>query len=357
MNSRRVAGLDWLRGLMAVSIMVYHYISWTIGDPGAASLLGRLGIYGVSTFYVLSGLSLAIAYDKIPGSLANWRRFFIRRVFRILPLMWVATTLVLALNAVTAQPQPSTYRIFLNYTTIFGLLDPAAYIPTGAWSIGNEMVFYLFIPFVIGLYHKSKAAGDLFTIASWSVGLVYAFVLLDGSGTLGAQWSLYVNPFNQLFLFTSGLFLYYNFPKLHPANRWIGLFLLLAVIAFCILPATGDGIALVTGINRISLSAIIIAVVFLFWKLDIALPTPLQYSLNQLGEATYSIYLLHPFVFTIIAAALRYLGLYNTALVIGVCIPATILLSLLVYRWYEQPFMNLGRKLSRYTPTYIPAGR
>jgi peptidoglycan/LPS O-acetylase OafA/YrhL len=56
----RLESLDWLRGSMALSILLYH-----LGGPHDASTpLGKLAVYGVSIFFILSGLSMAIGYDK-----------------------------------------------------------------------------------------------------------------------------------------------------------------------------------------------------------------------------------------------------------------------------------------------------
>jgi exopolysaccharide production protein ExoZ len=59
---KRLESLDYLRGLMAVSVMAFHYVSWSFVKPGADSLLGKLGIYAVSIFYILSGVSLSFVY-------------------------------------------------------------------------------------------------------------------------------------------------------------------------------------------------------------------------------------------------------------------------------------------------------
>lgn len=77
--SNRLESLDWLRGLMALSIMLYHFG----GKHDAATPLGRLGIYGVSIFFILSGLSMAIAYDRYIQGFRTSVTFFIRRLFRI----------------------------------------------------------------------------------------------------------------------------------------------------------------------------------------------------------------------------------------------------------------------------------
>jgi len=180
-DDKRIASLDWLRGLMAISIMLFHYVSWRFGDVSVENPLGRLGIYGVSVFYVLSGISLAIVYDLSLSSMAGVLVFLIKRVFRILPLMWVATTLILILEIASHQTVPSTFKIFLNFTMLFGFIDPTAYLPTGAWSIGNEMVFYLLMPLVVYLYHKRKYFGDIAVLMSWLLGALLGFGNLNVS--------------------------------------------------------------------------------------------------------------------------------------------------------------------------------
>jgi peptidoglycan/LPS O-acetylase OafA/YrhL len=67
---------------MALSIMLYHFS----GQHDAATPLGRLGVYGVSIFFILSGLSMAIAYDRYVMDFRSSVTFFIRRMFRIWPL-------------------------------------------------------------------------------------------------------------------------------------------------------------------------------------------------------------------------------------------------------------------------------
>jgi peptidoglycan/LPS O-acetylase OafA/YrhL len=91
----RIESLDYLRGTMALSVMMYHYVVWSGIDMKPDSLLSKLGIYAVSVFYVLSGLSLALAYK---GRVASWRdvlRFFTKRIFRIAPLLWIMVTLAI----------------------------------------------------------------------------------------------------------------------------------------------------------------------------------------------------------------------------------------------------------------------
>ena len=51
----RIEALDWLRGLMALSIMIYHLTYWHIHEIQSENVLGKLGIYGVSIFLYFLG--------------------------------------------------------------------------------------------------------------------------------------------------------------------------------------------------------------------------------------------------------------------------------------------------------------
>ena len=71
----RLPGLDYLHGLAAFGIMTYHYCSWIFGEQPAASFLGRLGIYGVAIFYIVSGQTLN---EDVQRRDANIRLYHIR---------------------------------------------------------------------------------------------------------------------------------------------------------------------------------------------------------------------------------------------------------------------------------------
>jgi peptidoglycan/LPS O-acetylase OafA/YrhL len=47
---KRLPELDYLRGLAAFGIMIFHYLSWTRGEFSADDTMGRIGIYGVAFF-------------------------------------------------------------------------------------------------------------------------------------------------------------------------------------------------------------------------------------------------------------------------------------------------------------------
>lgn len=204
---QRIESLDYLRGLCALSIMLFHYASWTkITPTDAHSFLGRIGIYGVSTFYILSGLNLFLVYQ---GRIHNWqqsRDFLLKRFFRIFPLFWLATTLVIGWNRFISQSSHfflkfSGLDIFLNYSLLFSFFKPTAYLATGAWSIGNEIVFYSFFPLLLLLAHKHAIFLPATTIVSLAIAAYFAFVEISAATGLDLQWATYINPLNQWHFF------------------------------------------------------------------------------------------------------------------------------------------------------------
>ena len=126
MKKPRIEGLDWLRGFMALSIMFYHLSDMTLtkNNPlDSGSVLGRLGIYGVSVFFVLSGLSIALVYHSFINSSSSAVKFFTRRIFRIWPLLWVACLLkILYSQYLVANATYSWQTVFINFTTLFGFV-------------------------------------------------------------------------------------------------------------------------------------------------------------------------------------------------------------------------------------------
>jgi len=173
----RIGSLDWQRGLLAFSIMAYHLTGWELRQLDASSLLGRLGIYGVSMFFVLSGLSIALVYNRYIQGLKSSLKFLVRRVFRIWPLLWLAIAFATG-SAMLAGRPPYWWSILVNLTTAFGFVDPAAYMNVGAWSIGNEMVYYALTPLIILAYNRRRVAGNFVTLAATFVGAWFSSEVL-----------------------------------------------------------------------------------------------------------------------------------------------------------------------------------
>lgn len=339
----RIESLDWLRGLMATSIMLYHltmcyFPSFTLDS---SALLGKLGVYGVSIFFVISGLSMAIVYEKFIKDVNSSIQFFIRRIFRIWPLLWIVIILYLYKNGGW-----NWKGVAINFTTLFGFIKPEAYINVGAWSIGNEMVYYSLTPFIIFLFNKKLILGNIFTTITVIIGAIFAFFLLSPTQLLSDQWNIYINPFNHLFLYAIGVSLFYNFNKVILNKTQVISVLIVVTFSFWLYPASGDQIYIVTGLNSVLISFISICLVFAFYKINFSLPKIFSIPLEQFGIATYGIYLLHPIVCQYVNSVTSKIGIFIPMISFIVVTIITVLIALISYNIFEKRLVLIGKRLT-----------
>lgn len=350
----RVRSLDSLRGLMALAVMAYHYAGAVFGAQGSDTVLGKLGIYAVSVFYILSGVSLAIVYREAIRSADSVLDYAVKRIFRIFPLFYVVVTIALALGwlGTVARGAPYSFPVYeavLNYTLTFGFIDPSAYLSTGAWSIGNELVFYAFFPVIVLATRRLRAFLPLALCGVVAIEVYFAFFALSASIPLETQWATYIHPFNQLFLFVSGMALGYYLKPAHRGStqvRGVALAVLsLALLAFVFFPVTGNQVSLVTGSTRLLMSLLCVALVAGVFVLNPGERSIVARPLGFLGEGSYSIYLLHPIVAIVVVFVADRLHLpraggYAASFVV------TLALSAITFRFVEKPMIGLGREAS-----------
>lgn len=340
----RIKSLDHLRGLMAVFIMLYHYFSWVYGGFDSSSFWGRIGIYGVSIFYVLSGLTLFVVYKEklFKKGILNYAKRRILRIHPLLILITIATVVLLRNYELYYTKTRAISTLALNLTGVFGFFEPKRYIATGAWSIGNELVFYFFFPFIMWFRKINLNLTYLFFLITFLVGCYFSFYLFDSNQSLSNNWHLYVNPFNQIFLFTGGIAIGQLLIEKKENNQFFGIVLVLSLIAFIILPVTGDRVNLTSGINRIIFSSLSLLIVLCTFKIKYNLGTFFNLIFDTLGKTSYTIYLLHPIIYY---SFKKYGQLPdNSYMQLFICVFTTIVLSIFIYRYYERPFITMFRQ-------------
>jgi peptidoglycan/LPS O-acetylase OafA/YrhL len=338
--NNRLYSLDYLRGIAALGIMIYHLSWWIFGEVSPHSFLGKFGVYGVSIFYVLSGLTLYHVYFlKMQPSLSNLKDFFLKRFFRIYPLLWLVVILTVILNNI-----PFSFKgMVLNLTGLFGLVRWWSYYATGTWSIGNELVFYLFFPVFVFLSKKKPALFYILSLSILSIFLYFAFYRMDINVPLASQWRDYVNPLNQVFLFLSGYLIGYLSNNFNLAGKGAFVILLLSVLLFVFYPGEGN---IGAGINRVLFSTSCIGICLSIYKSTFRFPGIIDRPLILLGEISYSVYLLHPIVWLVLKKYGAHVFLDLPPLLQMMLAAAVSLgLSYLVYVYFEKFFMKFGRSV------------
>ena len=159
--------IESLRGIAALMILLCH-LALIVKLPLPQSLgfvATRFGL-GVPLFYTLSGFVLAYGYaDRLSDRTAIYS-FYIRRLFRIMPLFYLMTALWIVVNWIVWNKTFSASTLLLNLTFLFGLV-PGEHesIVWAGWSIGVEMLFYLIFPILSACLPNVRSALIGFSIA------------------------------------------------------------------------------------------------------------------------------------------------------------------------------------------------
>jgi peptidoglycan/LPS O-acetylase OafA/YrhL len=156
-NRERQPGLDLLRALAIIVVVVYHAALFGFKLPGRVD---RFGWIGVDLFFVLSGYLIG---GQLLAPLAHNQRiklgrFFTRRALRIMPAYFAVLAIYFLLPAWREYPEMSQplWKFLLSVQNI-ALHGGTAF--SHAWSLAVEDQFYLALPFLLlFLYRRPRAA-------------------------------------------------------------------------------------------------------------------------------------------------------------------------------------------------------
>ncbi|OYU55992.1 MAG: hypothetical protein CFE25_01740 [Chitinophagaceae bacterium BSSC1] len=329
----RNVSLDYLRGISAIGIMIYHFGSWSYGLFDSSTILSRIGIYGVTIFYILSGATLYQVYSKnILLTSKHLCVFYLKRIARIFPLLWLVNifTIVVDYNS-----HFNLKFIFLNFTGLFGFLSWDQYIATGAWSIGNELVFYFLFP--IFIYFSNLNLKIFLLLTLFLIYFYFSFLILKPDIPISQQWYFYTNPLNHVFMFYCGMLISTYKVKDSYKKGLIYLFLV-GIIIFIFLPVEGYSSNLVFGTPRLLFSFSALLIVLFFVNTNFKLNKRVEILLASFGEYSYSIYMFHPIMYLIVYKFFNLLKFSNAfiALRLSITIVLTLIFSRFVYLYFER---------------------
>jgi peptidoglycan/LPS O-acetylase OafA/YrhL len=180
---RHFACFDGLRAIAAVSVLLLH-TAWESGFTSRSSLgayTSRLEI-GVSVFFLISGFLLyrPFAVSHLTGRTPpNRRRFWERRLLRIVPAYWLALTVLTYMVHVVSVG--AGWKGFFAHYFFLQIYFPTQVFDgiTQAWSLCTEMSFYLVLPFYAAAiaYRRRSPKNQLFREL---IGLVVLYAISFG---------------------------------------------------------------------------------------------------------------------------------------------------------------------------------
>jgi peptidoglycan/LPS O-acetylase OafA/YrhL len=151
--------LDGVRAFACLSVIAYHIFRFTlISGVWSPNSIGNLtsslvlaGYTGVTLFFILSGFLLFMPYIRsllFDDPWPSMRRFYLRRVFRILPGYYVSLVILILLTQ-RQYLQPAYWKQLALFLTL--LMDSNAHtyqaINGPYWTLAVEWQFYMILPF------------------------------------------------------------------------------------------------------------------------------------------------------------------------------------------------------------------
>jgi exopolysaccharide production protein ExoZ len=345
-------GVQILRFIAAMLVAVMHVtqaISIHITGMGESHYWAP-GTAGVDIFFVISGFVMVMSTRGLPsGGPARKRAAWIfmkRRILRIVPLYWFYTllkaTLILAVPALAVKSSivpahMAASLLFVPMTAPWGLVQPV--LPVG-WTLNFEMLFYTVFAIAIAL----GAPRIRFCL------LVFLSLFLAGQAWRDAVPLVFYAQ-SIIFEFVLGVGVAQVLTRFGTPHRSVGALLVLAGLIFMF--AFGwrtDGERLMPW--GVGAAVVVMGAV---WLEDWITRMPGVRQLSFLGDASYSIYLSHPFVVPATVVLLKRIGLEDTMVIALLSCAAVVVAGALSHVVLEKPMISFFKRfLFSAAPRAIP---
>jgi peptidoglycan/LPS O-acetylase OafA/YrhL len=341
----RIREFDGLRAVAVTMVVMFHAFR-------GVALTG--GLIGVDIFFVLSGYlitTLLVIEQKKTGRI-SLLKFYARRVFRLVPALWIVLAFCLLLEFWSTKPaehliaiaEAATYTI--NWYGALGI-GPPGWIVGHTWSLAIEEQFYLIWPIILiaaislGPRAPARAAFVCFALSTTICVLLSAFnfsVLRIYNGFDTRSSELFVGCFLALISIP---------PKIAQAlaRSWIVPATICLILVF-ILHLSSRFLEF----GGLQLVALMAAWLIIAAQSNTIFSKALrQQHLVYIGRISYGIYLWH---YVLLEILVRRFGAPLAAL-IGV--PLCVALAAASFKWVESPILRMSARY--FSPTESSAMR
>jgi peptidoglycan/LPS O-acetylase OafA/YrhL len=362
----RMPELDTIRGIAVLLVLFFHGFGFRYGLRGlsgfsklfvAATLPGWMG---VNLFFVLSGFLITGILLDTKSRADYYRRFYVRRALRILPLYYGVLILLAVVTRTGLVDRHASWAFlglsFLYLSNVTGLLGVTMQYGV-LWSLSVEEHFYLLWPAAVrSLSRRGVAVAGIvicifcpclrafYVVRGYDLG-GYTWLVADGLatgavlatlargrwGTRGGMWRVTtILLVTSLFMFGAG----YPF-GIFLASRFLGV--TLRETALDLFFAGTIALALLVGTSH--------------WKGVVNRPV-----LRFFGEISYCVYLIHILVFDLedhfvakwfpsLSSPKGHFG--EMVLLFAIAAGFTVAVASLSRWYFEEPFLRMKGRFAR----------
>jgi len=329
-----IYSVQYLRGIAALMV-VLHHIEIKAKQYDLSALNGfHIGYFGVDLFFIISGFIMCHTTWK---KNITFTKFMSARVKRILPLYWAVTSLALIVFLI----MPEVVNSGGGVTSVWAsyLLAPTGdrFLVDNGWTLSYEFLFYLI--FGASLLLKTQHRGLI-------IGSIIALLVLAGIITTPQTPFLAFSTNVLLLEFVMGIFAFYILSKFN-ISYVLALTLIVTGIASLILQNMCGMVQ--TPLHRSIYAGLPMLAIFIGTvKFEKTFRSSNNFTFKiaeMLGNTSYSLYLIHPFVLSPAAKVLQKIGLIQWPfLFTTVLLSGAIFAGFVCYKYIELPLTSLIKK-------------
>jgi peptidoglycan/LPS O-acetylase OafA/YrhL len=322
-----IKNLQILRAIAALLVVFFH----------CDFLQLKVGQFGVDIFFVISGYIISYVLNK------KQHNFLIKRFIRVVPMYYLFTISVIAIWLIF----PSAFKnIFISAESIikslgfipYSLHDSGPILSLG-WTLNYEIYFYVLVGIFSLLIKRPSIALLLTAFVIISIVTAQSFIHSD---------NFFIQYYGYIICveFTFGILLFYIIKNagtiLHSSISFY-FFALLALISFALMCYFDFQKIYWNRTILFGIPAFFIVLFFIISENRIFANNYLHDYLYQIGNASYVVYLSHPFIiFFIIRLVKPHLpnGLFFSCLELCVMLSSVMVFSNWVHKKVELPIVK-----------------
>jgi exopolysaccharide production protein ExoZ len=344
---KQLIGVQYLRGLAALSVVWYHIVPNVVAQGAETPLLVALLPARVDVLFVISGFIIWTTTQRDGVQAWPWWK---NRLMRIVPLYWLALVVVFLVRMGKGAPLPTPDEAWRSF-----LFVPATNSVTGeftpflgpGWTLNYEFFFYIVV--AVSLLMPSRAQRVIFMLVLFG-SLVALRKVADLKNPIHFRMT---SPL--FFEFMGGILLAWLYPKLadwkEAFRRLIGVAgVVSSLVVLWVLSFVVQG-----GPRTIKFGVPAVVLVFSVLLLDNWLRGQVIEPLRKLGDTSFSLYLSHPIAIELIFPILAAVGVTGVAQAGSAALVLCVVIGWMTYRWVEKPLLAALKPRSLARPSAVPA--
>ncbi len=360
----RLYGLDHLRAIAIILVLIFHY-KYFFDEPIWWPSFVKFGWTGVDLFFVLSGfLITSQLFSQIKqGQKISYKRFFIKRFFRIVPVYLAVIAIYYVFPIVRERDTlPQLWR-YLTFTHNFGLDTAVTNAFSHAWSLSIEEHFYILLPLLLIFLQRKKLLKNAFYIII--ILFIFGFILRNylwynqylpnlGTENIIPTWTKYIyfptyNRLDGLLVGVSVAAIYQFLPIFWNKISKYGN--LLIILGIGILTFTYFFCSDLVTYNTSVFGFPLIAIGYGFLVLGAISPNSFLFKWNSkistfIAALSYGIYLIHKVSIHVAQKVFSDLGVDSeSGLMVIISAISCVLMAWILYLTVEKPFMKVRKSV------------